>query len=219
MRSLQQRLHEDVWALIPWLVNERLDDRERERVERHAAQCEACRTEISEQQRLRELVALDDNVEVVPNASLHKLWMRIDAEGPDADVDEEPSASVSERLAKYHNRTRWLAAAAIVQAVALVGLASILLRQPSPADRYHTLSSGHAAPADTLVRAVFAPETSIGEVQALLARCQVEIGAGPSEAGVYSMRALRDTPRLGGEDATRCLRTSKAVRFAEPYRP
>lgn len=222
--SLHKPHHDEIWELLPWLVNERLSERDQERVEQHVAECEACQAEVRAQRKLREFVMLDDNVEVVPNASLRKLWARIDAgeKGPDdkSVVMAAPVATLKRPLGM--TRTRWLMAAMIVQAVALGVLGTAFIgRMRAP--EFVTLTSGPTVPADTLARVVFAPETTLAEVQGILARCHLKFIDGPTDFGVYAVSALANAgdAQTGhsihpADDAARCLRDSTAVRFAEP---
>ena len=67
------------------------------------------------------------------------------------------------------------------------------------------------------MRVVLAPELSIGAMQQVLRRTQLQIVSGPTEAGVYTLGAVSgaaarpDLPVLLAQ-----LRAQPGVRFAEP---
>jgi hypothetical protein len=67
-----------------------------------------------------------------------------------------------------------------------------------------------------VIRAVFSPQMSLGELQGILDEAQLSIVGGPSEAGVYS---LASTSGRSPAAAAALLRTHPTVRFAEPMRP
>jgi hypothetical protein len=230
-RSSETHLHDEVWANIPWVVNERLSGRERERAERHFETCATCRTELDHQRKLRGVVLLETNIEVVPNASLHKLLARIDSGQEPIPVAGEPVEEATvvpfpERVSEISRaktvRTRWLVAAVVVQAVALTVLASAFVHGGGAAegDAYRVRSSVSHLPLDTIARVVFASETTSAEMQSLLVGCRLQVTDGPTESGVYSVRSANVSAvaaAVSAESAAACLRTSGAVRFAEPH--
>lgn len=85
-------MHRDSWDLIPWLVNGRLRDAERARVEAHVAGCAECREEVIAQRALRERMAAEGPLAYSPAASFEKLWSRIEElerEVPAASRDDQ----------------------------------------------------------------------------------------------------------------------------------
>lgn len=205
--------HSEAWDLIPWFVNGRASAEQRERIEQHMEQCAHCREEILAQHSLMQAVRTRPAVESMPHASLQKLWTRIDGGGAAV------AASAPEQMPRRRRTglTGWLTAAVVVQAL-LLGLLSVyLLQQRGSAEGsgdYRTVSAPAAAPAAGAVRAVFAPELPLGELQALLARAQLRIVNGPSAEGVLTL-ALAGA----GADAAQALalvRAHPAARFAEP---
>jgi hypothetical protein len=55
----------------------------------------------------------------------------------------------------------------------------------------------------------------VAQVQAMLAAAQLQVRAGPSEVGVWTLGPARDSDRAATEAALRELRASAQVRFAE----
>jgi hypothetical protein len=80
---------------------------------------------------------------------------------------------------------------------------------------YRTLSAPEAAPQVATIRVVFAPEVTMAQVQAMLAAARLQVRAGPSDVGVWTLGPARDSNRAETEAALRELRASSEVRFAE----
>ncbi len=204
--------------LLPWYVNGTLAPTDAQRFEAHLADCAACRAELREQQQLRSLMRTPAQVEYAPQAGWRRLLARIDADG--AVDDEAPTvAAIPPAAARERSRTTpWLAAAVVVQAVALAALAGAgLLGGPASdsAPRYRTLTSAPAPPGVEL-RVVFTPATTLAELGELLRANRLDAVAGPSEAGLFTLALPRSA---NGDDAPRAvlarLRADPHVLFAE----
>lgn len=199
-------LHREVWELLPWLANGSLDDVQRRRCEQHLTECRDCREELRVQQILRQEIQSEESVLHTPHASLRKLMTRIDHD----EVGAAPRESAPAR-----RRQRWLAAAVVIQAVALIGLAGFMswrLHELREAPRYATLASSSTQPATSgAARIVFTASTSVAELSELLRAHRAEIVAGPSEAGVYTVVLNQGE----AAEAVARLRENPMVRFIE----
>ncbi|MEO8307518.1 MAG: zf-HC2 domain-containing protein [Pseudomonadota bacterium] len=204
--------HPTAWNLIPWFVNGRAPERDREALEAHLAQCLHCRAEVEAQRSLMNAMQTTPVVESMPHASLQRLWQRIDA-----------APAVQPALPPRMRQTRlvgWLAAAVAVEALLLGTLSTVVYHsrqvEPAPAE-FRTVTSAPATPATPGVRAVFSPAMTLGELQALLADARLKIEGGPTEDGVYTLATLSpvDDPR----QSLKILRAHPASRFAEPIGP
>jgi hypothetical protein len=198
--------HKHAWDLIPWYVNGTVSDSKRDGLAFHFEQCSQCRDEVEIQRALMQGMKTRQQVESMPHASLQKLMQRIDAA-------PEPQRPAVTRPARA---LRWLTAAVVLQALMLGVLATLLLRSPRgeiPA-LYQTVSSPAPAAGAASVRAVFSPDMTLGELQALLERAHLRIVNGPSPDGVYTLAtsSAGDDPR----QALLTLRAHPAARFAEP---
>lgn len=198
----------EIWELLPWYVNGSLDADEHERVRVHVKECGHCRDDIS-------------MLEAVQSAML--------------DVPEEVSAGAapsaagrtteraSERLPWWRQwRLAWgltplnVRRFTVVQTAAFASLAAFFLLQPTPGT-FQTLSDApNQRVADLegrgslLLRVVFDDELTVGALKSVLREWKLEIIAGPSASGVYTVvgeadaegdatelrRALRDTPGI-----------------------
>lgn len=198
--------HKHAWELIPWYVNGTVSESRREGLQHHLEECSLCREEVEAQRALMQGMKTRQQVETMPHASLQKLMARLDSE-PEV---QRPAAGRPPRA------LRWLTAAVVLQAVMLGALATLLLRSPAgeaPAP-YQTVSSPAVTPGAASVRAVFSPDMTLGELQALLERARLRIVNGPSPEGVYTLATTSssDDPK----QALLTVRAHPAARFAEP---
>jgi hypothetical protein len=209
-------IHRQAWDLIPWLVNGSASEEQRRSVEQHLADCVDCREEHAFQLSLWQAMSQETPAEAQllaradATASLRRLWRRIDAE-----VDAAPVAHRRRRASGW--LLRGLVAAVLVEGVAIAALgAAQWTGTPAAAGAYRVLSApSHATPRAT-IRAVLAPSLTLGELQGLLGRTQLQIVAGPSEAGVYSLAPLSAAAAPNTLTALAELRSQPSVRFAEP---
>lgn len=198
--------------LLTWYVNGTLGDAERSEFERHLADCAACRADLALERDLYAAMSIATPIDYVPAAALQRLRARID----DQPRELEPSRS--------HPRVRmprWLGATAASVALLAAALAVVIVERREPSDRsalaaYHTVTSAQPKVPDEVIRAVFAPSTTVVQLQALLDEAQLRIVAGPTGAGVYSLAATSTRPSAV---SLRLLRQHAEVRFAETTQP
>ncbi|HXR51059.1 MAG TPA: anti-sigma factor, partial [Steroidobacteraceae bacterium] len=69
--------HRQAWDLIPWFVNGSAPESRSEPLQRHLAECPACRDEVAAQRSLMQAMKTRPLVENMPHGSLQKLWTRI----------------------------------------------------------------------------------------------------------------------------------------------
>jgi hypothetical protein len=206
--------HEETWDLLPWYVNGRLDEPERQRIDGHLRTCAACRNELAAQRQLYELMTPDSTFEHLPSAGLKRLRQRLAPQ----DTMIEPSPVAPTRRPSSARRPPWqgvMAASVAVMAIALSVLAAVLWsqsqRRAPPAD-YYTVTTATPHTAGEVIRAVFISTITLSELQAVLEDAQLKIVAGPTEAGVYTLAAATSQPT---DWSLQRLRRQPAVRFAE----
>jgi hypothetical protein len=220
MNSMSTDTHDYCWKLLPWFVTGRLSKDDSQRIERHLEACAACRAELAEQRELCMHVRRGEPVMLAPQASLQKMLARLDDDAStEFGIEMPPEAASDVTATKQHKPVgyRWLAVAAAVQTVAIGLLLTLLWQQTSQvmtAPRFATLSSSSAIPANgTLLRVVFKPETTVDDVKALLLSLDAQVIAGPTEAGVYTLRLPRT---LKEEETLRILAQVRgSAAFAE----
>jgi len=220
MNGTANQLHEhrEVSELIPWYVNARIGDADRQRVDAHLRDCAECRGELQLQRQVHAAITADPGIEYMPTASLKRLQARLD--GLDATPDAAARASGADRPGQRSMRWgRSMAASIAVMALAIGILAAGLWTRyqvhARPLD-YFTVTTAAAHPPQEVIRAVFAPATTLVELQSILDEAQLRIVSGPSEAGVYSLAA---NSSLSVSASLGLLRTHAAVRFAEASGP
>ena len=195
--------HDEVWDLIPWLVNGRASTEETVKAKSHIDQCAACTREYAAQRRAFDGMQADDSIAFASEASFQKLAARLDAEAA------EPRVAVA---------ARWLAAAALVVALGVAAWGGWMLQRPPGRGAYLTLTAAPAAALDgTRLRVVFTPDLTVDELQRLLHSVDAYISDGPTEAGVFTL-TLAGGQKSSADVARRLavLRADASVRFAEP---
>jgi anti-sigma factor RsiW len=208
--------HHEISALMPWYVNDTLDDRDCQRVESHLDACTVCRDDLAAQRRIREAIEAQPSVDYMPMASLKRLQARLDAQ--QANV---PVSAVTAPRRESSNAPVWRAwMAASVAGVAIVaGLFAAdhwLQMERSTQANFRTVTNSSPRPQGEVIRAVFAPTVTLVELQSILDEAQLRIVSGPTEAGVYSL-ASNSTLTVRGSLAL--LRQHSTVRFAEGTLP
>ena len=200
--------HAAAWELIPWYVNETLDQDERRAVHAHLLACAECRQEEARCRQTASAVRADRAAPSPHPTQLARLLERLDDQSParEGALRAILAAPLGVRIA--------LAA----QAAALVALLAVVFWPASPA----TFRTLEAHPASTLaagthVRVVFTPEATEGEIRALLLEIGAEISGGPSPLGAYTVTvARRGVASEPLPVVLTYLRGHPKVRFAEP---
>jgi hypothetical protein len=203
--------HRRIWEQLPWILNGSASESEVRLVQEHLQQCVDCREALAFERRLREALSQPaQSAAGDPEEGWQQLSARIDRS------DSSPSA-VRSRPVGMH--TRWLAAAVIVEALALGALVvsgSFGHAEHTAPGVYRTLASPDAARASASIRVVLAPEMTLDQFRVLLNGAHLQVVAGPGESGVWSLAPAADAELVATDAALRELRQSPQVRFAEP---
>jgi hypothetical protein len=223
--------HAEAWALLPWLASGRIPAADREWVEGHVAVCAECRAELASQRMVasqmnRQNVGQNMGESASPQSaatdeqrSFNKLWARIEAsESASAPANGTTGGRVA--VSRSSRTVRWLAAAVIIQGfgLALFGF-NALLRNSAPAGEIVTVTDVPVqrlnAPA---VRVVFAPESSIGTINTLLAHQGLTIVSGPGTAGNFTAELSADAVASGAsaDSVAAVISKDPNVSFAQP---
>jgi anti-sigma factor RsiW len=220
--------HPEISELIPWYVNGTLGELDRQRVDAHIDACAICRNELSQERQIFKAMAAEPTVEYMPAASFKRLQATLDLEAADGSArtpaaQPVPSAQHARRAAGRRSRrlSPWpyRVAASLAVLVVALGIVSadkwihFLALGASP--EYHTVTTSAPRPPDEVIRAVFSPNITLAELQALLDEAQLRIVAGPTEAGVYSLAANSRRPI---NSSLALLRRHASIRFAESTR-
>ncbi len=224
--------HAEINELLSWYVNGTLEIRDRERLERHLAACALCREDLAFERTLAAGLASAPAVEYMPAPSLRRLHERLDALAADSATgpampEAEPQAqapaagmvqAAPARIppARYASRGLLAASLAAVALALTYWVVGHLEGAPSPRADYRTVTMNAPRAPRSVIRAVFAPNLSVGELQHMLDEAGLRIVAGPTEAGVYSLAATSSRPV---SESLAMLREHEAVRFAESTEP
>ena len=202
---------DDISPLIPWYVNGTLPTNARQRVEIHAAHCEGCGRELADDQSLYRMMNIELSVEVMPATSLKRLLARLD-EGQDEGDVAAPPEKVGYRPS---NRRMLVAVAAVVLAVGafILGMDRWMLLNSRPSEHlYYTVTEPRPNAPGAVIRAVFVPGSTLDDVQVVLAEAGLQIVAGPTEAGVYTLSA---NSGHNVDVSLGIMRANAKIRFAE----
>lgn len=210
--------HRRAWESMPWIVNGSASEEEVRATHEHLRQCPDCREALAFEQQLHD--ALSRPQADPGNAA--QGWQRLSARLDESPMrSQRPLTSTTEPArVTASGAVRWLAAAVIVEAVALGAVVSsswINKTEPEPVGAYRTLSQPDAgariAPA---IRVVLSQNMTLDQLHVLLKTAHLQVVAGPSEAGVWSLAPADNAAAVAVEGALRQLRESPQVRFAEP---
>jgi hypothetical protein len=207
--------HHEISSLIPWYVNDTLDDHERQRVDVHVAACAVCREDLAVHNRIFEGMEAQPALDYMPAASLKRLQVRLDDAQAQSGAPQAPSSDPI-RQTPWRG---WMAASIGALALAIGVLAAdrwvqfeARMKQPT----YRTVTSSTPRPQGEVIRAVFSPTITLVELQQILDEAQLKIVSGPTEAGVYS---LAPSSSLAVRSSLELLRRHSTVRFAEGTLP
>jgi hypothetical protein len=188
-------VHAEADRLLPWYVNDTLDDDERRQVEQHLAECLHCQQEVAWLRGIREEFATQAEQDDV-SPKMHHLHRRMERRRRAA-----PTSLVWQRRER---RLAWLVA---LQAAVILGLGISLLGQPHMP--YRTLS----APGDkgALLVVVFNTQAREAQMRELVRESGARIVGGPTAQGAYVLRV----PDAREAAARRMLAASPYVTLVE----
>lgn len=192
--------HEQTLKLLPWYLNNTLDDAEAAMVEAHLAECPACRREAESEHGLQDgVTSLGVDVDQGWAAIARKL-----------DETETPPVR---RTPVWRRRVGlgWASGGALAASLATVAVVSLPVGKP--AEPFHTLSATPTAPtAQANAIVLFAPDVSAQQMRDALNASGARITDGPLASGGYMLR-IEPGRRATGLSH---LRTTRGVVMAEP---
>lgn len=192
------------WEAMPDALQGELTARQAKWLDEHLLQCEACRGQFADQQRLQRALSRPTDLPIDMEAGLQRLLERIDG-GDVVSRDESP------RRLRFAMPA--LAAAVLLQAIGLGVLgAKVWELESTPA--YATLSQPAAPAPDGAIRLV--PESSVplADWNRVLDAHGLRVVGGPNAVGAYLVvprNARADDPALLGR-----LRATPGILLAEP---
>ena len=210
--------HQQCWELLPWYVNNTLEEVQCNEVAEHVKTCLTCLREINLIQNMGHAIRETEPFSFSQQTGLERLRMRIQAEKPQLHKQTsawiEPWSSLrnlTNNIRKAHPFVqRTLVAQSMIIAVALG-----IIFWPTPQENrlpFITLSdpvitTKYRGPA---IRVVFSDEATEGTIRKILLECHAQIISGPSPFGVYTI--IVEESRI---DILKELRSYEEVQFAE----
>lgn len=220
-RAADRRCDDEAARLLPWYVTARLNAEDTQRVACHLERCAICRDDLTQERSLRALLKSASSLDYAPQPGLAKTLERLGELEREAPLAAPSAVRRAPVRAHRFGAVHWIAAAALVEAVALGAMGTSLLHHSARVEqepRYTTMSSASAPVAPgSRIRVVFSSRMSLAALQSLLAQYGLTLVRGPSDAGAYTL-AFTDSraaaQRLNPTVAA--LRRDARVTFAEP---
>jgi hypothetical protein len=209
--------HRQAWEAIPWVVNGSATPAQRRLLDAHLPGCDDCRLELARQRELQSAIAsapLPATGDA--EAGLQRLFARIDRVHQEGEAAAAGVPRRTGRRAAPSGLSLWLAAAVVVEALALAVLGVGLVARSDPAPGYVTLSDGAAGRGAT-IRIVPAPSMRIDDLQRLLQTLNLQVVAGPNSVGAYDLAPQAEQPARELQIST--LRADPTLRLVEPIDP
>jgi putative zinc finger protein/fervidolysin-like protein len=200
--------HAQAAELLPWHANGTLDPLERGRVERHVAECVACRRDLAELVRVQEIVKADADLDLAMPDSLQRMHALLDAGRRRRRTD------VGGMKNRWARLPLWARVALPVQAATMLLLVALVIAGRSTEPTYYRLlgAAPTLAPAADRIVVVFAPGTTEQTMRQTLLRIAARVVDGPNAAGAYTLQL----PSRTQDAALALLRARSDVLFAEP---
>lgn len=192
------------WEAMPWILQNNASQEQDEWLTDHLAQCESCRAEFAQQNRLRRAMTLPSNIHVDADAGLKRLLGRLD-------TPEPQEATSRARPGSWF--TRALVAAVLIQALG-IGVLGIKLGLEGTTPSYRTLSQESSPVAPGAIHVVPDAAMKLADWNALLHTLRLQVVGGPNDVGAYTV--VPASPSSTTRDTVQQLRATRGIRLAEP---
>ncbi len=200
--------HEQAVELLPWLVNNSLDEQEKEAVLEHAHACVICRRELTNLQQLQNSISNTSSTSPIPEPDLRNINARIDALIDRQNRGRELLSRLREVL-----DSPWRIAFAAQTAV-LIALATVLFWPEPRGGEFTTLTQLQNLPEGQYLRVVFSPDLQQSQLTTLLDKHDLTIVDGPTVRGVYTLGVANTS--LYSDMLLSSLQGDPDVLFAQP---
>lgn len=200
--------HEQAVELLPWLINNSLDEQEKEAVLEHAHACVICRRELTNLQQLQNSISNTSSTSPIPEPDLRNINARIDAL-----IDRQNRGrELLSRLREVFDSPWRIAFAA--QTVVLIALAAVLFWPEPRGGEFTTLTQSQNLPDGHYLRVVFSPDLQQSQLTTLLDKHDLTIVDGPTVRGVYTLGVANTS--LYSDMLLSSLQGDPDVLFAQP---
>jgi len=230
--------HQQMLLLLPWYLNQSLEQDEKQQVESHLRSCLLCSRELVVLRELAAAVKQSSDLDMAAEASFASLREKLQDAKP-VRHNPEPSnnqptlawfgkcadtgTGQSGNAANRHSRIfplstitgkRFAIAASLLLAV--ITLSMHYGRSPTTAD-YYTLSAAKPeSPAGAKLRVVFSKSLADAGIDSLLEKIHGHLVEGPNSVGAYTIRLDAGKESLDLTAAATFLRNQQNVLLVEP---
>ncbi|MBI1771951.1 MAG: zf-HC2 domain-containing protein [Burkholderiales bacterium] len=203
--------HSQVQDLLPWYVVNTLQPDEQQLVRTHLQTCVACQDDLQWQLKLKTGEPVASTAPDVERA-LARLLPRLDAQ-----VQPNRAKTDNNFMARLlsmfktdgKTSTRWGTAVMAAQSAVIVGLIALIALPKQDDSNYRVLGSGERSSGNIVV--VFKPETTVKDIQRIMAMNDARIIDGPTVTNAY----LLNVPDTRLTQSIKELRTETGIELVE----
>jgi Putative zinc-finger len=224
--------HQEIEQLLPWYVNQTLQESELKVVEAHLSICLSCKRELLQLQKLAHAIIKEGVLDSAEKASFARLKMKLHGQEQVLASQQQAQPSQAKKsfseTAKPVDRARHRLMSITMPypglAMAAAALLSVILLMPRSAgdgmqlgNNFKTLSDGQqdTTSADE-IRVVFAENVSQQQKDNILGRIHGQIIDAPTAQGVYTVKLNKEIAAKNLLSIVALLRKHNSVIFAEP---
>lgn len=184
--KLRRNIHAEVKLLLPWLINDSLEDRERSKVQTHLMDCQECQVERDRLQTMQETLTED-----VPESSFQTPFRDLLSRIEVSERNKQALRLVPHRVSREGLDWKGLLAAVsgvpALVTIALLVVFAVYIQVPARDDpNFHTLTEGLSRPGiEHRVQVSFESDAGIEQVREVLVGIGANIIDGPNEDGTY----------------------------------
>ena len=202
--------HEKAAELLPWLVNDSLDEVEKVAVLEHAHACVICRRELVDLEQLRDSISHTSAALPTPAPDMRNINARIDG------LINRRSWGRNFLSRIRDTRPRFWRIAFAAQSILMIVLVGLLLWPEPEYPEFTTLTQQNDLPDGLYVRLVFSPELAQSDLSTLLEEFALEVIEGPSTRGVYTLGMAESSSVEDRDKLVMSLQADSRVLFAQP---
>src|ERR1700688_2357923 len=114
--------HQEISTLLPWYVNGRIGEQERQRVDAHLILCAGCRDDLARGRTISQGMTAEPAVEYMPAASLKRLQARLDGVAGAASANAEAPVPAARKPRRRPLTWQGLIAASVAVMAAALSL-------------------------------------------------------------------------------------------------
>lgn len=214
--SNAQDQHQQIQLLLPWYVNQSLEQHQQQMVDKHIRHCLVCRRELAGLRKLADAVMQKSDLDLAAETSFACLASQLQSRNAvSVSAHAARRQPTQFKLSDYlrHNTVRYAIAASLLLALLPLGLRM----QSGDGVGYYTLSTAKPGSGQAMeLRVVFAKSTSAADIAAALNSLHAEQQGDANSVGALTVRLDADADQSSLDHAIAVLRSRQDVLLAEP---